>query len=198
MLIPLAAIAAILAAGRSLSGWPALHRFEQRLFAVARRWHTDRRLAIFADLSALGSSTLVTILAVAGALGLGLAHRWRDGFALGAACALAGASATWLKQATHRTRPASPTGATFGSSFPSSHTAMGTALWLTAGPIAVAGLPPGALSGWIMAVAAALVVAVGLSRVLLHAHYLSDVLAGWVLGAAWAAGGALWRAESGM
>jgi undecaprenyl-diphosphatase len=36
-----------------------------------------------------------------------------------------------------------------------------------------------------VAVAVALVVVVGISRVVLQAHYLSDVLAGYALGACW-------------
>ena len=56
-----------------------------------------------------------------------------------------------------------------------------------------AGAASGALAWWIEAVAVAAVAAIGLSRVLLHAHYLSDVAAGWMLGAAWAVAGAFWR-----
>jgi undecaprenyl-diphosphatase len=147
---------------------------------------------LFEDVSALGSSTLVTAVAALGGFGLLLGGRARDGVVLAAACALAAATGTWMKRVTRRARPGSPTGATFGSSFPSSHTLMGTACWLTVGALA-AETAGGALHGWLPAVAVGLAAAIGLARVFLHVHYLSDVVAGWALGAAWAAAALLAR-----
>jgi undecaprenyl-diphosphatase len=192
LLIPLAAIAATLAAAEPLLRSAALHRIEQRLFDLARRFHTDRKIALFEDLSALGSSTLVTTIAAAVGIGLLLGGRMRDGVLLAAVCALSGATGTWMKRFTRRTRPGSPTGATFGSSFPSSHTLMATACWLTLGALA-ADATSGALHGWVVATAVAVVCAVGLARIFLHVHYLSDVVAGWALGVAWAAAAMLAR-----
>lgn len=191
-MIPLAAIAATLAASGPLLRSRLLHRVEHRLFDLARRFHTDRKIALFEDVSALGSSTLVTAIAALGGTGLLLGGRPRDGVVLAAACAFAGATGTWMKRVTRRSRPGTPTGATFGSSFPSSHTLMGTACWLTVGQIA-AEAAGGALQGWLFAVAAGIAVAVGLARIFLHVHYLSDVVAGWALGVAWAAAAALAR-----
>lgn len=190
--IPLAALIATIAAARSLPRWQTLHRFEHRLFEIARRFHTERKIALFADISALGSSTLITAIAALGGAGLLLGGRTRDGVVLAAVCALSGASGTWLKRITRRERPHDPTGATFGSSFPSSHTLMATACWLTIGGLA-SEATAGALQAWIGATAALIAAAVGLSRVFLRVHYLSDVLAGWAVGAAWCAAGLIWR-----
>ena len=192
MLIPLAAIAATLAASAPLLRSAGLHRVEQGLFDLARHYHTDRKIALFEDVSALGSSTLVTAVAVVGGIGLALGGRLRDAALLAAVCALSGATGTWMKRVTRRSRPGQPTGATFGSSFPSSHTLMATACWLTIGALA-AEAAAGALQGWLLAAAFGIALAVGLARVFLHVHYLSDVLAGWVLGAAWAAAAVLAR-----
>lgn len=192
MLIPLATIAATLAACGPLLRSATLHRVEHWLFDMAKRFHTDRKIALFEDFSALGSSTLVTAVAAAAGIGLALGGRVLDGVVLAAVCALSAATGTWMKRVTRRERPGSPTGATFGSSFPSSHTLMATACWLTAGALA-ADAAGGALHGWLIAVGVAIAVAVGLARIFLHVHYLSDVVAGWVLGAAWAAAAVLAR-----
>ena len=193
MLIPLAAIAATLAACGPLLRSTTLHRIEHGLFDLARRFHTDRKIALFEDLSALGSSTLVTAVAATGGIGLVLGGRARDGVLLAAVCALSAATGTWMKRVTRRERPGGSTGATFGSSFPSSHTLMATGCWLTVGALAADAAGGAALHGWVIAVAVAIAVAVGLARIFLHVHYLSDVVAGWALGAAWAAAAVLAR-----
>lgn len=67
-------------------------------------------------------------------------------------------------------------------SFPSAHTAQATAVFLAVAIIAIRSLP--SAWGWIFAVASTLViVGVGWSRVYLQVHYLSDVIAGFVLAA---------------
>ena len=193
MLIPLATIAATLAACGPLLRSATLHRIEHWLFDMAKRFHTDRKIALFEDLSALGSSTLVTVVAAAGGIGLVLGGRALDGVLLAAVCALSAATGTWMKRVTRRERPGNSTGATFGSSFPSSHTLMATACWLTVGALAADAAGGAALQGWVIAVAVAIAMAVGLARIFLHVHYLSDVVAGWALGAAWAAAAVLAR-----
>ena len=54
---------------------------------------------------------------------------------------------------------------------------------------------------WCVAVTALWVLAIGVSRLALGVHYVSDVLGGYVLGAAWLTGSVamfeVWRAERG-
>ena len=185
-------IAATIAGSKSLPRWELLHRFEQRLFTATRPLHSNRKIALSADISALGSSTLVTAVAIIGSVGLLIVQRPRDAVVLAAVAALAGAAGTWLKRVTRRARPDTATGAMFGSSFPSSHTLMGTALWITVGAM-VGSATGGALHAWVWIVTISMVVSIGLSRVFLHVHYLSDVVAGWAVGAALAVAGILWR-----
>ena len=71
------------------------------------------------------------------------------------------------------------------ASFPSGHAANGAILYL-----ALALLAPPPYRRAALAVAAALVLAIGVSRVVLAVHWPSDVLAGWALGLGWLL---LWR-----
>jgi undecaprenyl-diphosphatase len=88
-----------------------------------------------------------------------------------------------------RSRPASPFALITegGYSFPSGH-ATGTAAvallcaWMLSRW--VIGSWPGRVAVW--GIAIGVTGAVGFSRVYLGVHYVSDVLAGWLLGAAWA------------
>ena len=87
-----------------------------------------------------------------------------------------------------------------GNSFPSGH-ALGS--MIVYGALLLVFLP--AVSArhrkWFITVVAVLVAAIGLTRIALGVHYVSDVLAGWLLGAAWLGVTAyafrLWRRETG-
>jgi membrane-associated phospholipid phosphatase len=72
------------------------------------------------------------------------------------------------------------------SSFPSGH-AVG--LFVAVGALLVVGLPlvREAWRRWVAALGVALVIAIGVGRVVLNVHHPSDVLAGWALGFAWLA-----------
>ena len=109
---------------------------------------------------------------------------------------------TTLKLAVARARPVFelPVASAFGYSFPSGHALGGSAFWLSTAvvllPLVRRGLRP-----WLLAGAVAVGLLVAASRVLLGVHYLSDVVAGLVLGFGWAAVCtyvfALWRREEG-
>ncbi len=71
-------------------------------------------------------------------------------------------------------------------SFPSGHAAMSTVVYGMLA-IIVAGALPVARRWWVYGAAGLLAVLVGFSRLYLGAHWLSDVLGGFMLGGAWAA-----------
>ncbi|HWP32871.1 MAG TPA: phosphatase PAP2 family protein, partial [Solirubrobacterales bacterium] len=89
-----------------------------------------------------------------------------------------------LKDAIDRPRPEGGLLDASGSSFPSAHAAYATFyVWLAV--TIVMRLRPGMARGAVVVFAGiALTALVGLSRVYLGVHYLSDVNAGWALGAA--------------
>lgn len=88
-----------------------------------------------------------------------------------------------MKNIEDRPRPSGALVETAGSSFPSGHSANATA-WIAVTLVLLRVLPSAKARVAVMSVAVALVVAVGLSRVQLRAHYFSDVAGGWGLGAA--------------
>lgn len=74
------------------------------------------------------------------------------------------------------------------ASFPSGHAANSAAVYLTLALVLVQIVQRRRERTYIIAVAAALVLAIGCSRVYHGVHWPSDVLAGWTFGALWAAG----------
>jgi membrane protein DedA with SNARE-associated domain len=130
--------------------------------------------------STLGSFTACAALAAVTAIVLAVRRRPVELVALLVSFALIYAAVHIAKAAIDRPRPPNPLITTDGSSFPSGHAAYGTA-WL-----AVAVLLTRRLGlvrhATLIAGAIVLVVAIGLSRIYLRAHYWSDVAGGWGLG----------------
>ncbi len=136
----------------------------------------------------LGSSAIVVPVA----LGVGMAL-WRRRDSLQPLLFLAAtyAGAELLLQAIKHltTRPRPPAGLAVahlsGYAFPSGHATLAVAMW---GAIAVVAVP--ASSSWRLRVIAGagvitLALVIGATRLYLGAHWLTDVLAGWALGATW-------------
>ncbi len=152
-----------------------LHQFESpALDATAR----------FA--SALGSEIL---LAIAGVLLVILAFQRQWSAAAGLAIVLVGASIlnSLLKQMIQRARPEPLAGIipAQGFSFPSGHAMVATAFY---GYLAI--LAWRRWRGWRRVATTGLLVtvilAISLSRIYLGAHYITDIVAGWIAGFLWA------------
>jgi len=148
----------------------------------------------------LGSS-LVLVPLVAGTAAL----LWRRGLRrrvvfLVVTAALGSALNSAVKLLVHRTRPVVPFPITtaLGQSFPSGHTVAATVCF---GAMLIALLPLIAHRWRVPSVvgAALVVLSVGASRVLLGVHFVTDVVAGFILGTAWLAASTatfeIWRAE---
>jgi undecaprenyl-diphosphatase len=93
-----------------------------------------------------------------------------------------------LKQVFDRPRPdLVPHGAVvYSFSFPSGHSTMAAAVYLTLGMVASRFVSRRRLKLLFIAVAMFITAAVGVSRVYLGVHWPSDVLAGWAIGFSWA------------
>jgi membrane-associated phospholipid phosphatase len=106
----------------------------------------------------------------------------RSGYRARAAALLIGAALAWIsvwitKLAVDRPRPSAPLVHTVGQSFPSGHAANAVGWFALAVALtAVVGSRGGRVA--IVAVGTLLAALIGLSRIYLRAHYVSDVLAG--------------------
>jgi undecaprenyl-diphosphatase len=131
----------------------------------------------------LGSGVVVWPLAFVGAALLAARRRWAEFGVLVAGMAIVVLGVHELKAAIDRPRPAGSLVGYTGSSFPSGHAAYSTFyVWLAV--TLTMRLRPGMARATAVVVAGvALAGLIGLSRVYLGAHYLSDVNAGWALGA---------------
>lgn len=178
------------------AGTPArLVRWGQWWAAAARHAESARAIALFADIAALGSSTLVTFATASVALLWLLAGDSASALAMVYGSLLGGLGSAQLKRLAGRPRPESPSAVYFGSSFPSSHSAMACACY---GTLALTlndsspGLPAVAALGQFFCLL--VILGVGLSRVVLRVHHVADVVAGWLFGLASVAAAALLRA----
>lgn len=96
---------------------------------------------------------------------------------------------TLLKYAFARPRPdvVMPAARVFTASFPSGHATMSAITFLTIAALLARSEAEPRLKAYLITLGVTLTVLVGLSRLYLGVHYPTDVLAGWCLGAAWAA-----------
>ena len=108
-----------------------------------------------------------------------------------------------LKQIVDRIRPvvATPVATAPGPSFPSGHT-FGVTVWVGVVLLVLLPVVPAPRRRLAVGVGVALVVLVGLTRIALGVHFLSDVVAGWLIGSGWllvtATAFRTWRRDEGL
>jgi membrane protein DedA with SNARE-associated domain len=135
-------------------------------------------------ITALGAGALVYALGALCAVALAVRRRWAEVGVLVVGLAIVYVGVHELKDAIDRPRPAGGLVDAEGSSFPSAHAAYSTFyVWLAV--TIVMRLRPGMARGALVITSGIVLTAlVGFSRVYLDVHYMSDVNAGWALGAA--------------
>lgn len=157
----------------------------QRFFVAHREaWLTPPMRAI----TNLGNAALLIGIVLAVGLVWGWKrHTWRPLALLTAAYAGAWVLSNTVKTLSHRPRPpaAQAIGRWTGYAFPSGHATHATAVYGMLAALLAAATPSWTrkVTWWTAAVL--LVGLVGLSRLYLGAHWLTDVLAGFALGGAW-------------
>jgi undecaprenyl-diphosphatase len=185
-----AGLGVVLALGAGvLVGWAPQVRLDE---AVSRALYAgDDRSALtgvlLEVLTTPGAAWFRVVASLPVLFWLGTRRAWRTAAWVVAANVLVGPLTALLKETFGRVRPAFENGgATYDSlSFPSGHSS-GIATLVTIVLVLAWPRLPGRQRRLALAAGAALVVLVGLTRMWLGVHFLSDVLGGWAFGAAWA------------
>jgi len=175
--------------GHEVGGGEA-YGFDQRLLLAAQSLRAAHPglTEVMRDITALGSTAvLVLVISLTVVYLLLSGHRGRAG--LLALSAISGTGLLYFfKSLFARARPdaAFADAVVSGWSFPSGHTSMSAIVFLTLGSLLAAMRVRQRERVFILSTAVLLTVLVGISRVMLGAHWASDVLGGWSFGAAWA------------
>ncbi len=141
------------------------------------------------DITALGSYAVLSIITSAVLVYLVMSHQRAAAFWILAAVGGGMLLSNALKLVFERPRPDVVFHATrvFTTSFPSGHATLSAITYLTLGALLASLHRPLNFKIYFLGMAILLTIAVGVSRVYLGVHYPTDVLAGWCIGAAWAA-----------
>jgi membrane protein DedA with SNARE-associated domain/membrane-associated phospholipid phosphatase len=147
------------------------------------RSHTLDEIA--RQLTHLGSLTVVVVMTLLTIVVLLTRERRR---VIESVALAGGLLATWIavhvsKAAIDRPRPSDPLVDTAGQSYPSGHAAYAIA-WIAIAVVLTRTLPGLARTTAAIVASVVLAAVIGLTRVYLRAHYISDVMGGWGLGAA--------------
>ncbi len=157
---------------------------DETAFEIVGHLHSGFLEGLSKVVSFLGSGAFTLSLTAVCAALLAARRRWAEFGVLLAGMALISVGFHEVKDAVDRPRPPDPLVDSAGSSFPSGHAAR-SVLYVWLAVTIVLRLRPGmARAAAVVAVGITLTVLVGLSRVYLGVHYLSDVSGGWALGAA--------------
>lgn len=165
--------------------------FDHPLLAWVMTWRTPELNTVITWFTDTGGTIGMPLIAVAAIIALTISSRsWRPALLIVAAALGSLAMTVAGKNLIGRARPeladaippyeSSP-------SFPSGHTLNATAIIAVIAYLWFLELERRAAKAWMIAGCAAYIVLIGLSRVYLGHHWLTDVAVAWVLGLAWAA-----------
>lgn len=164
---------------------PLIGRFDMQMYDAVDHIRVTPLTWLFRFLNIVGSGVVTIPLRAIASIYLLARGWWRRASAFILTWAVAELVLTFLKSWFHRGRPPAGLVTTFGYSFPSGHATASAATAVALVLAFLAGGPTRRKWEWI-AVAFAFVMA--FSRVYLHAHWFSDVVAGVLLGSGIALG----------
>jgi undecaprenyl-diphosphatase len=141
------------------------------------------------DVTALGGVTVLTLVTIAVTLALVFHRKLRQAWIFLATVLIAQVASEQLKSLYGRPRPELvPHGSyVYSASFPSGHSMLSAAVYLTLAMIVASLEPRRPTKVLVFVLAVGMMIAIGFSRVYLAVHWPSDVLAGWCAGAGLAA-----------
>lgn len=141
------------------------------------------------DVTALGGGAILLFLTISVVGYLIIQRRYRAALLVALAVVGGALLSQLLKDTFGRPRPELvPHGMhVYSTSFPSGHSMLAAATYLTLAALMTRLQPRRRLQIYIMALALLITFLVGISRVYLGVHWPTDVLAGWTAGAVWAA-----------
>lgn len=151
---------------------------------IGRPWVSE----VMRDLSGLGSTTVLTLFTVVAGGYLAVVRARLTALLMLAAVISGSVCVGLLKAQFDRPRPE----ATFaelvapGLSFPSGHATISAIVFLTVAALIASTRTRTIEQAYILAMATLMAMLVGVSRIALGVHWVTDVVAGWALGAAWA------------
>ncbi len=164
-------------------------RFDEWAIHTIGGWETrDWVREIGRDLTALGGTAVLTLVTLAVTGYLLLMKKYRTIVLLLVATLGALLLSSSLKAIIDRPRPELvPHGSyVYTASFPSGHSMLSAAVYLTLGTMLARQFKDWTLKFYFISIAVVLTGLVGISRVFLGVHWPTDVLAGWSAGLAWA------------
>jgi len=174
--------------GKVLKG--ETHAIDHWALDRAALWRADHPwlTEVMRDLSGIGSTVTLTLATLITTGYLWLATSARVALLVFASVCSGAALMSLLKLAFGRLRPDFAQAAMVvpGLSFPSGHTTMAAIVFLTLGTLIASTRTRPRERGYILGAATLLTLLVGISRVMLGVHWVTDVLGGWVFGAGWA------------
>ena len=144
--------------------------------------------AAFADITSLGSPTVITLVTVIAGAYLAVAGRNRLATLVVFSISLGALTEKLLKIGFDRSRPeVVPHLVTVHSlSFPSGHAMLSAITYLTVGALLAREQANWRKRIFVLSTGLMLTIIIGFSRVFLGVHWPTDVLAGWLAGSAWA------------
>jgi membrane protein DedA with SNARE-associated domain/membrane-associated phospholipid phosphatase len=181
--IPAVAVYVVVAYTMTISNHPGPTPGDQTALDLVDKLQAAWLVELAKVVTALGSTPVILPIMVIAAGVLVWQRHWPEAVVLVVAVAIIFVGVADLKGLTSRPRPPDPLTDVHGSGFPSGHAAHAMLYPWLAVTLAIR-LRPGMWGGTALLVTGFVLAAlIGLSRVYLRVHYLSDVTSGWALGA---------------